>query len=253
MLAACGLFQPGIGRGQETAPAAVGAQQVLAQSATSGKFTYIVFYREDDQATRSMAQVVGDTVATQPQTVASVFVQISNPAEQAIVKQFDVSRAPMPLTMVTAPNGAITGVFPQRVVEKQLTEAYVTPAMSHCMKAMQQGKLVFLCLQTTPQPTVPEGVADFLADAQFKDRGNVVLVRDGDPAEAQLLAELQLGVAANQANTVFFAPPGVLVGKFTAASTKFEIAGALHKAGKCCDDPNCKHGHAHGPKASTAR
>jgi hypothetical protein len=33
----------------------------------------------------------------------------------------------------------------------------------------------------------------------------------------------------------------VLVGKFGPAVTKDEIAAALHAAGKCCNDPNCKH------------
>lgn len=221
-----------------------GAQQVLAQSAEQGKFTFIVFYRADDDATRAMAQVVTETAAKHAGQAATAFVQITNPAEQAIVKQFDVARAPMPMTLATAPNGAITGVFPQKADEAQLATAFVTPAMSHCMKAMQAGKLVFLCVQTTPQPTVPQAVNEFLSDPQFKDRGNVVLVNAADPAEAQLLAELELGGA----NTVFFAPPGVLVGKFGFASTKTEIAGALHKAGKCCEDPNCKHGHNHAAK-----
>ena len=229
------------------APAAegpAGAQQVLAQSAEQDKFTFIVFYRADDDATRAMAQIVTETVAKHAGQAVPVFVQITNPAEQAIVKQFDVARAPMPMTLATAPNGAITGVFPQRVAEAQLATAFVTPAMSHCMKSMQAGKLVFLCVQTTPQPTVPQAVNEFLADPQFKDRGDVVLVNAADPAEVQLLAELELGGA----NTVFFAPPGVLVGKFGFASTKTEIAGALHKAGKCCEDPNCKHGHNHAAK-----
>jgi hypothetical protein len=115
---------------------------------------------------------------------------------------------------------------------------------------MQEGKVVFLCLQTTPQVGVPQGVADFLADPQFKDRATVVPVQQADQAESQLLAELQLGVAPNQPNTVFFAPPGVMVGKFGLVSSKAEIAAALHKAGKCCDDVNCKHNHAAKPNGN---
>lgn len=175
---------------------------MLAQSAEQGKFTFIVFYRADDDATRGiMAQIVTETVAKRAGQAVPVFVQITNPAEQAIVKQFDVAgELPMPMTLATAPNGAITGVFPQRVAEAQLATAFVTPAMSHCMKSMQAGKLVFLCVQTTPQPTVPQAVNEFLADPQFKDRGDVVLVNAADPAEAQLLAELELG----KTNSVFF-------------------------------------------------
>ncbi len=226
------------------------AQQALAQAASQGKFSFIVFYRDDNELTRAMAQVVTTKAKQQPDSVATTFVQITNPRDQAIVKQFDVGRAPMPMTFVTAPNGAITGVFSQRVTEQQLTETFVTPAMSHCMKSMQEGKSVFLCVQTTSKVMVPQGVADFLADPQFKDRANVVPVQATDPVEAKLLGELGIGTTLpNQPNTVFFAPPGVLVGKFSLASTKAEIASALHKAGKCCDDPNCKHGHATEPKA----
>lgn len=154
-------------------------------------------------------------------------------------------------TLVTAPNGAITGVFAQRVTDHQLAETFVTPAMSHCMKSMQDGKVVFLCVQTTTQLLVPQGVADFLADPEFKERTKIVPVQAADPAEAQLLSELEVGAAqADQPNTVFFAPPGVLVGKFGVASTKAEILAALHKAGKCCNDPHCKHDRAAGPNGS---
>jgi len=229
------------------APAPSAAQQALAQAAGQGKFSYIVFYRQDDELTRAMVQVVNDRAAKQPQAISPTFVQITNPAEAAVVEQFNMGRAPMPLTLVTAPNGAVTGVFPQRVTEQQLADTFVTPAMSHCMKAMQQGKLVFLALQTTDQVTVPPGVAEFLLDPQFKDRATVVPIQAADQAEAQLLAELQLGTAPNQPTTVFFAPPGVMVGKFGLASSKAEINFALHKAGKCCEDPNCKDNHAAKP------
>lgn len=253
LLLALAVTVPAMARAQSPAapaPSPSAAQQALAQAASQGKFSYVVFYRQDDELTRAMAQAVNDAAAKQPQAVAPTFVQITNPAEAAVVQQFNVGRAPMPLTLVTAPNGAVTGVFPQRVTEQQLIETFVTPAMSHCMKAMQEGKMVFLALQTTPQVSVPPGVAQFLLDPQFKDRTTVVPVQAADPAEAQLLMELQLGTAPNQPSAVFFAPPGVMVGKFGLVSSKAEIAGALHKAGKCCEDPNCKHNHAAKPGGS---
>lgn len=101
---------------------------------------------------------------------------------------------------------------------------------------------------------MPQGVSEFLADPQFQGRGDVVTVLAGDPAEAQLLKELAANPAdPNGVSTVFFAPPGVLVGKFTSVSSKLEMAAALHKAGKCCEDPNCKHGHAQQPKSGSVR
>jgi hypothetical protein len=222
-----------------TAPSAAG--QTLADAAARSKFAFVVFYREDDAATRAMTQVVGDELAKRPDAAVSTFVQITNPAEQAVVERFAVGRAPMPLMVAVAPNGAVTGVGAQRVTAADVAGAFVTPGMAGCMKAMQDGKLVFLCLQNGPQPPDAAGVAEFLADPQFKDRTTVVVVQAAEPAEQQLLAELQISVAPGAANSVLFAPPGVLVGKFGAASTKDQIGAALHQAGKCCNDPNCKH------------
>ena len=232
------------------APAPEAAAAAGQPAAPQSKFSFIVFYREDNDLTRAMAQVVTAKATARPDFAVTTFVQITDPANAEFVKRFNVARAPMPLTLVTAPNGAITGGFPQRVTEQQLDSAFVTPAMSHCMKSMQEGKIVFLCLQTTLDVRVSAGVAQFLADPQYKDRATVVAVQLADPAEAELLKELKLGVQPGQPDTAFFAPPGVLVGAFGPASTKADIATALQKAGKCCDDPHCKHNHAAKPGAN---
>ena len=256
LLLLIGMLFTSAARAQGEAPpaAASAAQQALAQAAAQGRYAYIVFYRADDEATRAMAQTVAASAAERAQAVTPVYVSLADMAERPLVEQFAVGRAPMPMTIVTAPNGAVTGAFPQRVTAEQLGGAFVTPAMSACMKSMQQGRLVFLCLQTTPQPVVPGAINEFAADPQFKNRVDVVLVQAADPAEAQLLAELQLNAGQPaQANTVFFAPPGVLVGKFGMLSTKSDVAAALHKAGKCCDDPHCKHGHAAQPAGGAVR
>lgn len=241
---------------QAQAPAAEASpsQSAQADAASKGKYGFFIFYREDNDATRAMAQVVSELATQRPNEVAPIFVQVTNPAEGPTVRQFNLERAPLPLVLVAAPNGAVTGAYPQRVTADQLTASFVTPAMSHCMKSMQQGRLVFLCVQTTPQASVPQGVAEFLSDPQFQARTDVVAVQAADPAEVQLLKELAVNPTdPNGTNTVFFAPPGVLVGKFTASTNKAELATALHNAGKCCDDPNCKHGHAHQPKTGAVR
>src|SRR5688572_9727350 len=91
------------------------ARQTLAQAAERSKFAFVVFYREDDAATRAMTQVVSDELAKRPDAAITTFVQITNPAERTVVERFSVGRAPMPLMLAVAPNGAVTGVSPQRV------------------------------------------------------------------------------------------------------------------------------------------
>jgi hypothetical protein len=234
-----------LARAQAPIAAAAGAssaEQALAEAAERSKFAFVVFYREDDDATRTMARVVSEEIAKRPDKALTTLVQITNPAERATVNRFAVGRAPMPMMLAIAPNGAVTGVNAQRVSADDVAAALVTPAMAGCMKAMQEGKLVFLRVQDGARSPDAPGISEFLADPHYQNRTTIVVVEAADPAEAELLAELQLSANSGAQNLALFAPPGVLVGKFTAATTKAEMAAALHQSGKCCNDPNCKHG-----------
>lgn len=225
------------------------AQQVLDQSAEQQKYTFLLFYKEDNQATRTMAQTLKSGVAKRADRSSMCFVSVADPAEQAVVKRFGVARAPLPFALAVAPNGAITGLFSQKLADANLEGAFVTPGMAHCMKSMQDKKLVLVCVHASARTATPVAVKEFQADPEFKDRVTVISVQAGDPEEAQFLKQMEIVPAKTKGSTiVFLAPPAVLVGKFDATATKAEMAAALHKAGQCCDDPNCKH--AHGPQAT---
>jgi len=237
----------------QSAPA-IGPQQVLAAAAAEQKYTFLVFYKDNGQATQAMAQTVKRGVEARSDRATLAYVNVANPAEKALVDRFGVSRAPMPLTVAVAPNGAMTKLVPSTITEQQIEQSFVTPAMAQCMKAMQEGRLVLACVQSGPKAAIPAGVANFVSDPEFKNRVAIVPVQAGDPAEARLVRELEADSTTKGATTVFMAPPGVLVGKFGPTATKEQLAVALHKAGQCCDDPNCKHNHAAQPtSAGTAR
>lgn len=220
-------------------------QATLASASETGKFAFIVFYKEDTPALRTMAEVVKAGVQKREDKTAAVFVQVMNPAERALVDRYEVSRAPMPLTLAIAPNGAVTGVFSKEITDEKIDEAIVTPTMMRCMKSLQENHLVFVCVQTSDQAVVPAAVKDMQADPQFKDRVMLVSMQLRDPEEVRFVKQMQIvpeqttGVTA-----VLLAPPGVVIGKFDAQATAAQVAFALHKAGKCCNDPHCKHGHA---------
>ena len=229
------------------APAAATAsklQTTLDQAAESGKFTFIVFYKEDTPAVRAMAQVAKDGVAKRQDKATLALAQVTNPAEAELVKKFDVARAPMPLTLAVAPNGAVTGLFSKELKDEHFDAAIVTPTMTRCMKSLQDNKMVFVCVQTTDKPVVPTAVNDMRADPLFKDRITLVSMQLRDPEETRFLSQMQIDPKQVKGVTVvLLAPPGVMIGKYDSSATKDQVAAALHKAGKCCDDPNCKHAH----------
>jgi hypothetical protein len=146
-----------------TTPAACAqssGQGSLAEAAKQQKFAFILFYRTNATTTQEMYKVLNAELAAR-NNAAFIPVNITDPQEQAIVEQFDASRTPMPAVMAVAPNGAITGVFAQKLTAAQVDAAIVTPAQTRCMRALQDKKLVLLCVQPTGRKDLPLGVQQF--------------------------------------------------------------------------------------------
>jgi len=222
------------------------AQQVLADAASDGRYTFLLFYKDNGPAAQAMAMTLKQTLANRDDATMA-YVAANKPADLPLVEKFKVSRAPMPLVIAVAPNGAVTGLFPMKLTPAQVTGAFVTPKLAECIRHMQEGRLVFVCVSKDGAGEVPQGVHDFQSDPQFSGRSEIVSFASHDPAEGPFLKQLKIDPATlKQPTTAFLAPPAMLVGKFGPQATVQEIAGALHAAGKCCDDPNCKHNHNHG-------
>lgn len=214
----------------------------LQQAQQAGKFTFVVFYRDNSPQTQKMLQAVQQTVANRGQQTTMAAASVTAPEGQAMAEQFNVSRAPMPITVAVAPNGAVTGLFPRQVAKANLDAAVVPPVMMECMKQLQDQKLVFVCLTQSEQAAVPAGVRALQLDSQFKDRMALVALNVQNTAEARLMQQLKVDVNQVQGPyAALIAPPGVLVGHFNGTSSADQIAAAIHKAGQCCEDPNCKH------------
>ena len=206
------------------------------------EFTFILFWKQQDANTQQFSETVRSAAAQQSERATWTSVDIKDPANRSVVDHYGASRAPMPLAICVANNGAVTGVFTRRPNMEALERSLVTPAMAEVTKALQDKKIVIVHVRPTPQTPLPAGAAAFTADPDFQARTAIINVVLGDPIESRFLADMQLSPQnVNDSMLVIMAPPGVLVGKFNAAITNDEIAAKLHAAGKCCSDPNCKH------------
>ena len=227
-------------------------QQAVETAARQNQYAFIMFYRANDAATQGMHRTLKSALS-QRQDAAIIPIQVNDAAERGLVARFDASRTPMPAIVALAPNGAVTGVFPRRVSSAHLTAAITSPGQAQCLKALQDKKIVLLCVQPEGNNVVPEGVRQFQADELYKDRTEVVNVQANDPAEARFLQQLKLRTDQPTAVTAFMAPPGVMLGTFDANVTHDVLAQKLAAAGKCCEDPNCKHHKSAGKGQPTRR
>jgi hypothetical protein len=235
-------------------PAASAVQKTLNAAGQQGRFTFIVFSKEDTPAAQEMLQAVNQSAERRRSKAVVTTARVNDPAERELVTRFGIGRAPMPLTVAVAPNGAVTGIFPKKFTEDNMEAAIVTPTMTRCMRMLQDKKLVFVLVAASGQPEAPLGVKALQTDAQFRDRIVFATLRMDDPAEERFVKQMKLNpdqVAGPYA--VLIAPPGVMVGHFDSEASAAQIAAAIHKSGQCCDDPNCKHNHQNVPPGRQAQ
>ena len=127
----------------------------LREAARSNQYLFAFFFKADDEQTLAMRKVFDKAMEKVANRAHSVAVNTTDASEKSIVAKFDLDRAPMPLVLALAPNGAITGGFPTKFEEQQLLEAFASPTTEKCMKSLQDGKLVLLCVQNEkPNQTI---------------------------------------------------------------------------------------------------
>ena len=216
----------------------------IQHAAAADKYLFVFFWKEKSQQTDAMWNAFQPAMNKVADRAESVAINVSDPADKAMVAKFGLDRSPLPLVLALAPNGAITKGFPLKFDEKQLSQAFVSPGTAQCLKALQSRKLVLLCVQRrspqVQQVSLQQGVADFAADAQFAGATEVVAVDPADPAEASFLQDLQVDPRTAGQTTVFLAPPGSVVAKFNGPVTKAQLVAKLRAAqsdpcagGKC--------------------
>ncbi len=240
-----GAEKPVAGR-KEPQPETPGTA-AIERAAKAGKYLFVFFRRDDGEQTRKMRGVLDAALKKLADRAESVVIDVSGPSEKGIVKRFGVDRAPMPLILVLAPNGAVTGGFPVRFEEKRLTDAFVGPSTAKILKALQGGKLVFVCVQnarTRSNGPAMRGVKDFAADARYAKNTEIVTLDPTDAAEAKFLGQIEIDPKIKQATTVLLAPPGTIVGKFKGATDKGKLVAALKACGAGCGPSGGSKGRA---------
>jgi hypothetical protein len=210
----------------------------IKQAADVGKYIFMFFSKTDDDQTLAMRKVFQKAMEKVADRAQWVAVSTTDSSEKDIVAKFDLRRAPMPLVLAMAPNGAITGGFPNKFEEQQLLDAFATPVTEKVMKQLQNNKLVFVCVQndkTKSNDAAMQGVRDVKADARFAGATEIVMLDPADSAEASFLADLKIDPKTEEAMTVFLAPPGAAIAEYKGATDKAELVATLQKAssGSC--------------------
>ena len=219
-------------------------QAAIDLAAATNKYVFLFFWKEKSPQLDKAWGSFEPAVAKMADVAVFISIRITNPAEKKIVDKYGVSRAPMPLVLAIAPCGAVTKGFTKTFDEKELRTAFVSPCTQRCMKAIQSGKVVFVCVvdQANPQDkvTIPQGVEDFKADKKYGAATEIVVLNVRDADEAAFLKDLE--VSTRSAPLTVFLAPGALIGKFgNETSKEVLIAKFLAAKSACGSGCSCHH------------
>lgn len=212
-------------------------------AARSGKYLFMFFWKENDEQTQAMHGVLQSTMGKVAKSADSVTIRVNDPNEKVVVDKYGVSRAPMPLVLALAPNGAITQGFPTKFTENDLRQGFVSAGTSRCLKALQDRKFVLLCVQnqrTQFNQAALQGVRDYKADTRFASSTEIVTLDPTDQKEAGFLNSLKVNPATQTAVTVVLSPPGSSVAQFSGPVSKDQIVAKIASSkSSCCPGGKC--------------
>ena len=119
------------------------ASAALRSAMDQKKYLFVSFYKPGDQKGEEVRKALAEAEGALSQKALFYAADVTNPKEQVLVSKYQVNRAPLPLTLAFAENGAIVKAFPGKTVDRgELEKSFVSPKLA---EEMQAAANLFLC------------------------------------------------------------------------------------------------------------
>lgn len=205
----------------------------IEKSSQEDRHLFIFFYKDRSDKTLKAKEIV-DQVAKKLKGKANfVNVMLNDPDESDLIEKFDLKHAPLPLVMVIAPNGAVVGGFSSKFSKEKMIDSLASPKMAKCLKALQDKKFVFVCMQNSKTKNLEKsmkGVLEFKSDPRFAKSVEIVTIDPLDTDEYKFLSQLSVDTRLPQLVTILLAPPGKIIGNYKGATNKEKFINDLNEA-----------------------
>jgi len=166
----------------QTSVAYKNAEEAMQAAQKNKQYLILLFYDKKAETLNAMETTVNEFLKTISEKPLFYQVQTTDDKEKETIRKYGISRVPLPLLLVFAPNGAITGGFPEQVKTQELKKCFsVNELDMKIMKPLQEKKIVLVLLQNKKTKFNQESdkvATDFQNDSRLK--GYVEIVR-ADP------------------------------------------------------------------------
>jgi hypothetical protein len=219
------------------------AKQALTDAAATGQFLFLTFYQASDASLTSLTKTVAAVKKSSTKKIALFNAVISDPVNKETADKYGIAAGQLPLVLVIAPNGVVTGGFPATVSADNLNQSLsVSDLMLKVLKPLQEQKIALVALQNASTKFSAEslaGVNDFVNDPQYSKFVTAIKVDPLATGGADFIKQCQLVSPISEATVVILMPPGKIGKVLTGKLTKADVLKALGSCATGCAPGSC--------------
>jgi len=214
------------------------AQEAIESANKSGLIVFLVITDPGNANTQKALDIANQAHAQYPKSEV-IQMNRSDAANKDLVVKYGVSGAPLPLILVIASNGVVTGGFTSyQATADLLVNVIPSPVKADVMKALSTGKSVFLVV-SRKNMTEKNEVMNTCAQACIEMQNNTKLIALDldDQKEKAFIAEMKIDPALTSPQTFVINSKGQITGTFNDdvnTTTLVATAKKLPAAKGCC-------------------
>lgn len=225
-------------------------QEAIESANKSGLAVFLVITDQGNAGTQQAVDIANQAHAKYQKSEV-IQMNRSDAANKDLVTKYGVSGAPLPLILVIASNGVVTGGFESsKATADLLVNVVPSPVKADVMKALSTGKSVFLVV-SRKEMTEKNEVMNTCAQACIEMQNNAKLIGLDldDQAEKKFIAELKIDPTITSPQTFVINSKGQITGTFNDDVNSTTLVASAKKlpAAKGCG-ASCKTGAGCEPK-----
>jgi len=218
------------------------AADAIKTAQNNGQYLFLLFYETKEDSVKVMENTVKDFKSKTSEKISFHRARTTDYNEKDIIAKYGIDRAPLPVLLVFAPNGAMTGGFVQKVTEKELKGSIVSDLVMSISKTVQEKKIALVLLQNNRTKFNKESLIaaqEFSNDSKLKGFVDIIKADPDDSKNNSFISSLKLNEKISEAIVVFIVPPGTIAGVFKGNISKDTLMSALSSCSSGSDNKGC--------------
>jgi thiol-disulfide isomerase/thioredoxin len=211
--------------------------QKMTQAQLEGKYVYLLFYETGNSDCDVMKKRIDDVAQKTVEKLEVFKIDRKNPDYRTIVNSMRVQTAPIPLTLLRAPNGKVVKSFTKAVTVEELLSAFPSPKKIQAMALLQEGKSIIFNFSKQDMPSETD-IQSRCEAAKEKLNGKTAYIKVdmSDPKEEGFIKEMKINTDSHEPVTIVINAKGQITGKYMGEIKVDDLVLAATKVatGGCC-------------------